>query len=169
MSMSQSDTLRQEGSERVSFRGMLAGDVVQLALQPSQHVFLGVHRPVHSIEEGREMVAMGPAWTAVGSDGRILCCAGFGELFAPGPATGGHAVAWALLAAGLGPAHLAITRFARRQFAESPYSRIEAIVQAGPDHEKEGAWARRVGMKFAAWLPKWGPEGKLHVLYERIK
>lgn len=151
----------------VTFRPMLAGDVVQLVLQPSQHICLGVTRAVHSIEDGEELVAGGPAWTATGGDGRVLCCAGFTELWPATERTGGHAVAWALLAAGLGAAHVAITRFARERIAESPYSRIEAIVRA--DVSAEPAWARQVGLRRRALLRKWGPEGKMHLLFERVR
>ncbi|MEA3053560.1 MAG: hypothetical protein QOG72_2463 [Sphingomonadales bacterium] len=150
----------------VTFRPMCAGDVVQLALQPSQHVCLGVTRAVHSIEEGEELVAGGPAWTAVGGDGRILCCAGFTLLWPANGLTGGHAVAWALLAADLGAAQLAITRFARRRIEESRFDRIEAIVRAGIVAEPK--WARLVGLRRRALLRKWGPEGKTHLLFERV-
>lgn len=155
----------------VMFRPFLAGDVVQLALQPSQHVTLGFTRPVRDIEDGRELEAGGPAWTAIGlagsNRGRVLCCAGFTELFPAGEASGGHAVAWALLAEGLGAAHLAITRYARRQFEASSYSRIEAIVRAAVVGECK--WPRLIGMSLAATLERWGPQGETHLLFERIK
>jgi hypothetical protein len=151
----------------VTFRAMIAEDVVELALQPSQHVCLGVTRAVHSIEDGEELVEGGPAWTAVARDGRILCCAGFRILWAANEATGGHGVAWALLAADLGPAQVAITRFARARIAESPLDRIEAIVRAGVVAEPQ--WARLVGLRRRALLRKWGPEGKTHLLFERVR
>lgn len=166
----------------VLFRPFAAGDVVQLALQPSQHVALGVTRPVHSIEDGRELAAGGPAWTAIGTAGdnrgRILCCAGFQQLWPAKPlpphphqpgagGTGGHAVAWALLASGLGAAHLAITRFAAEQFEASAYSRIEAIVRASVAAECK--WPRLIGMRLAATLRAWGPDGDTHLLFERVR
>lgn len=152
----------------VAFRSFLAGDVVQLALQPSQHVTLGITRPVHSIDDGRELEACGPAWTAYApSNGRILCCAGFKELWPAGERSGGHGVAWAMLAGGLGAAHLAITRFARERIAESPLTRIEAIVRAGV--EAECSWARLVGLELAAVLRAWGPDAETHLLFERIR
>jgi len=146
----------------VTFRQFLAGDVVQLALQPSQHVHLGVTRPVQSFEDGEELAEGGPAWTAIGAGGRILCCAGFKELWPDR-----HAVAWALLAGGLGAAHLAITRFARDRIAESRLARIEAIVRA--DVAAERCWARLVGLSLRAELPAWGPEGASHLLFDRIR
>lgn len=150
----------------VLIRPFAAGDVVQLALQPSQHVTLGFTRPVHNLEDGRELAEGGPAWTAIGG-GRILCCAGFKELFPAGEKSGGHAVAWALLATGLGAAHVAVTRFAREQIRASSYSRIEAIARAHVAAECK--WPRLLGMKLAATLRAWGPDGETHLLFERIR
>lgn len=151
----------------VRFRPLLAGDVVQLALQPSQHVTLGIYAPVHDVEHGRELEAGGPAYTAIAPDGRILCCAGLTELWPAGPKNGGHALAWGMLAEGLGSAHLAITRFGRRLFETSSYTRIEAIVRA---HVKaEVTWARLLGLKQSAVLEAWGPDGETHLLFDRIR
>jgi hypothetical protein len=151
----------------VSFRPFLAGDVVQLALQPSQHVTLGISKPVHTVEDGRELEALGPAWTAVDEEGRILACYGFGYQWPPSEKTGGHALAWAMLAEGLGAAHVAITRFARRTLETSPIERIEAIVRAGV--EAEWRWAEMVGFTRVAELRCWGPEAETHLLYERVR
>lgn len=152
----------------VRFRSLLAGDVVQLALQPSQHVAMGLSKPVHSLEDGRELVEAGPAWTAIDpASGRILACYGFAMLFAAGDKTGGHALAWALLGANLGRAHVAITRFARSTLASSPITRIEALVRDGV--EAEWKWAEMVGFAHAATLRGFGPEGETHRLYERIR
>jgi hypothetical protein len=149
----------------VAFRDMLAGDVVQLALQPSQHRWLGLTRPVTSFEEGQELASGGPAWTAVANGGRILTCAGFKILWPENERTKGHAIAWALLAADLGTAHLAITRFARARIAEAPYARLEAIVRAG--NEAERTWAWLVGFRNPTLLRAWGPDAEDHLLYER--
>ena len=153
-------------SAAVFFRPFMAGDAVQLALQPSQHVALGMMRPFRDIEDGRELEAGGPAWTAI-AGGRIVCCAGFSEIFPASEKSGGHAVAWALLAGGIGAAHLAVTRFARRQFEESSYSRIEAIVRAAIAGECK--WPKLIGMQFAATLRNYGPEAETHLLFERVK
>jgi hypothetical protein len=156
----------------VTIRPFLAGDVVQLALQPSQHVTLGMHKAVHSIEDGRELEAIGPAWTAIGAAngagrGRILACYGFGYQWPPSERTGGHALAWAMLGEGLGAAHVAITRFARETIAASPIDRIEAIVRKAV--EAECRWAELVGFRFVAELTSWGPERETHLLYERVR
>lgn len=149
----------------VTFRPMAAGDIVQLALQPSQHKCLGMTRVAHTIEDGAELVKGGPAWTAIGADGRILACAGFTILWPANERTKGHAMAWAMLAEGLGAAHLAITRYARARVAEAPYSRLEAIVRDG---EAEKAWAWHVGFRDPHRLRAWGPEAEDHLLYVRI-
>lgn len=154
-------------SRSVQIRAFLAGDVVQLALQPSQHMTLGVHKAVHSIEDGETLEAAGPAWTAIGADGRILCCYGFAYEHRPSELTGGHALAWALLTTDLGPAHVAITRFARETIAASPIDRIEALVRA--DVAAECRWAEMVGLELAAVLRAWGPERRTHLLFERVR
>lgn len=148
-------------------RAFLAGDLVQLDLQPSQHMTLGVLKAVHSIEDGEELEAAGPAWTVIGDDGRILCCYGFAFLHPPSDKTGGHALAWALLTSGLGAAHIAITRFARETLASSPIDRIEALIRA--DVEAEIKWAELVGFVRVATLRSWGPQGDTHLLYERVR
>lgn len=147
-------------------RSFLAGDVVQLDLQPSQHMTLGILKPIHTVEDGRELEQAGPAWTAIGDNGRILCCYGFAFLHPATDSFGGHALAWAMLAGGIGAAHVAITRFARETLASSPITRIEALVRA--DVEAECRWAEMVGFDHVATLRAWGPEGRTHRLYERI-
>jgi len=150
----------------VSFREMLAGDVVQLVLQRSQHVTLGLARPVLSYEDGEELAEGGPAWSALGADGRMLACFGARYLWPPAGVFTGHAVAWALLAEGIGAAHLAISRFCAARIAESPIARIEAIVRA--DVAAEACWARLIGLRRRALLRRWGPQGAPHLLYERV-
>lgn len=151
----------------LTIRPFLAPDVVQLDLQPSQHVTLGVLKALHSVEDGEELETAGPAWTVIGPDGRILCCYGFAYLHPPSELTGGHALAWALLTVELGAAHVAITRFARETIDASPIDRIEAIVRA--DVATECRWAELVGLERAAVLRAWGPERKTHLLFERVR
>lgn len=150
----------------VTFRDMLPGDVVQLALQPSQHVTLGVTRAVRSYEDGEELATGGPAWTAIG-EGRILACFGARYLFPPRGDFTGHAVLWALLSSGLGRAHLPITRFIADRIAESPIGRLEAIVRA--DVQAEAKWPCLLGfLRRPKVLRRWGPDGADHLLFERI-
>lgn len=150
----------------VRFREFLAGDVVQLALQPSQRIVLGMTSDATTIAHGEGLAAIGPAWTAI-HDGRVICCAGFNVLWPANALGGGHAVAWALLAGGIGAAHLALSRFARAKIEGSGFARIEAVVRA--DAPREAAWAAAVGLKRAALLHCWGPEAKPHFLYERVR
>lgn len=147
-------------SGHLEFRTMLAGDAVQLAVQPSQHMELGLHRPLLSIEDGRDLADNGLAWCAHRA-GRIIGLAGFRQLFS------GHAVAWAALSLGIGADHLAITRFAREQIELAPYRRIEAIVDA--DDGAAIAWAKLVGLNPAHVLHCYGEAGTPHILFERVK
>lgn len=153
----------------VAFRPMLAGDAINICVQPSQHVCLGVNRPILSLEDGEEMASGGPAWTAIDAfDGRILCVGGFKELWPPNPPlTDGHAIAWAILAANIGAAHHAITAYSRQRVAETTYSRLEVIVRM--DVPAERRWARLLGFGNPRVLRKWGPEGAPHMLLERIR
>lgn len=155
-------------SRGLSFRPMLAGDVVQLDLQPSQHVTLGVHSRHVSYDDGLELVEYGTdCWTAVRSDGKIIACAGLRYLWPPSDRTNGHALAWALLGTGLGTDHLAITRFLRDVIAASPLTRIEAVVRAGVKAER--TFVRLLGLSLEASLTAWGPDGEDHELYARIR
>lgn len=153
---------------RVTFRPFLAGDVVQLQLQPSQHLTLGLSRPRLSMDDGRDLEESSvDCWTAVAADGRILACTGFRMLWPAGDRTNGHAVAWALLASDKGAAFLTITRFLKSVVAVCSLTRIEAIVRDA--HKAEGRWLKLLGFDYCAPLPSWGPDGELHHLYQRVK
>lgn len=140
---------------------MVASDAIQIQRQASQRVQLGVERAM-SIDEASAL-ARGPgeAWSAW-SRGRIVACLGLRETF-----PGMQAVAWAILAEGIGGCHLTVTRFARRRIATSPLRRIEAIVRA--DVPAEGAWASLVGLAPAHVLRCFGAAAETHVLHERIR
>jgi hypothetical protein len=144
----------------LEFRPMLAGDAVLLELQPSQHHELGRYHAAYSLEEGEELAENGDAWTAHRGS-TIVTIAGFRELFP------GHAVVWASLSADVGRDHLPITRFARKQIANSRFRRLEAIVEAGDD--RAVAWAKLVGLNPVHLLRGYGPEGHDHILFERIQ
>jgi hypothetical protein len=146
----------------LSFRPMLPGDVVLLSLQPSQHFELGLEHKSYTFEEGEDLAANGDAWTAYRGD-RIVASAGFRELFKRGS---GHAVVWAALATNIGSDHLPVTRFARKAIAEAPYRRLEAIVDAAD--VKAVGWAKLVGLTAVHELRGYGPEGKTHILFERV-
>lgn len=145
----------------LEFRPMLAGDAVLLDLQPSQHFELGIEHRHYTLEEGEKLAyGSGVAWTAHRGI-EIVAIAGFRECFP------GHAVCWAALSDAVGADHLAITRFARRQIVEAPFRRLEAVVEA--ENERAAAWAELVGLTAVHVLQGYGPEGKPHILFERVK
>ena len=146
----------------LEFRPMLAGDAVLLDLQPSQHYELGLYHPAYTLEEGEELAENGDAWTAHRGS-RIITIAGFRDLFG----NGRHAVVWASHATDLGRDYLPITRFARQQIAESRFQRLEAIVDAAD--ERALTWANLVGLTAVHALRGYGPQGKDHILFERVK
>lgn len=151
---------------RVTFRPFLAGDAVQLQLQPSQHLTLGINSATISMEDALELEEMSvDCWTAI-AGGRILACTGFRMLWPGGPTTNGHAVAWAMLAADKGSAFLEITRFLKRVVADCSLTRIEAITRKAI--AAEGNWLRLLGFDFVAELPAWGPDGETHLLFQKI-
>jgi hypothetical protein len=142
----------------VRFETLTAAHVMALQLQPSQLVTAGLYEPTVSEAHAVELATRGPAWAAFDGDA-LLVCAGLYELFPPA-----HALAWAMLSAGLGARLLPITRFARSRIAAAGYARVEAIVRTGA----EVAWARAVGLSPAHILRKWGAAAEDHILMERI-
>lgn len=145
----------------VQIAAMMPADMIEIQRQASQLVQLGIERDV-SIEEA-EAIADGPgeAWTAR-YQGRIVACLGLRETFPDR-----QAVAWAVLAEGIGGAHLAITRFARARISASKLGRIEAIVRQGVP--AEGTWASLVGLAPAHVLRCFGAMSETHILCERIR
>jgi hypothetical protein len=142
----------------VAFRPMRAIDALAIARQPSQRVQLGLVREI-TLEEAEDLANGGEAWTAEDADG-IAACIGLRETF-----PGRQAVAWAILRAGLGRSHLAVSRFARARIAASPLARIEAIVKT----DAEIAWAKLVGLTPAHVLRAFGQASETHLLCERIR
>lgn len=145
----------------IAIRPLVAIDALEIQRQASQRLQLGIERTM-SLEEAAEL-ARGPgeAWTVRHRD-RVVACIGLRETF-----PGRQAVAWAILAEGLGAAHLAVTRFARARIAASPLRRIEAIVRA--ETPAECTWARLVGLQAAHVLRCFGALSETHVLFERIR
>lgn len=148
----------------IQFEPFRARDALNIQLQHSQWVEAGIEARGMTIEQARDLE--GSAWTAwrmgPGLNMRILCCAGFRELF-----PGRHAIAWALLAAGIGPrALLTVTRFARARIAESPLVRIECLTRDG---RAERRWAEAVGLAFRAALPGWGAASETICVFDRVK
>ncbi|MGN6596080.1 hypothetical protein [Sphingopyxis terrae] len=149
---------------RVEIRALLPLDVLALDRLPNVEGQFGIYEPIKNIAHGIELQAMGPAWTAVGEDGTILCCAGFGQVF-----TDVQASAWALFSrefATSARAQAAVMRFMRDRIAEGPWRRIEALCRdAWP---AEGRWLERVGFSRVALLRAWGPHSEDYWLFERV-
>lgn len=166
-------------------RRMAAEDAIEIQRQASQRVQLGLARDMGLEEAEALALGDGEAWTLF-AGARIVACVGLRETF-----PGAQAVAWAILAEGIGTAHLAVTRHARERIQASRLNRIEAICTASLDAEAvlaktgpldpgqlleavlavpspEMRWAAAVGLAPAAVLRRFGAAGETHVLYERI-
>lgn len=139
---------------------MIVADAMEIKRQASQRVQLGLEREM-TPEIAQDLIHGGEAWTIL-RDGVPIACVGLRETFPPV-----QGVAWAILADGIGGAHLTITRFARRRIAESPLIRIEAIVKC--DHPADVLWAKLVGLAPIALLRKFGAASEDHMLFERIR
>lgn len=144
----------------VSFRPFVAEDVLRLVIQDSQRIELGLDRGEYSREQAEDLARGGPAWSAIGRDGRVLGVAGFRETF-----PGVQAVAWAILASGIGAAHLAITREAARRVAAARYRRIEMLVER---RRKPMLWALRLGFLPGHVLRNFGSASETVILFERL-
>lgn len=120
----------------VRFSQLTPADVLEMECQPSQARPLGLdYRP------GEEEIARmcgGVFALAARQGGRLLACFGVVEQFA-----GVHGTAWAMLASGLGGAHLAITRRARGELDRCPLARVEMLAQC---ENVEGLLARHPGL-----------------------
>ena len=145
----------------VQISKLVAADALEIQRQPSQAVQLGIERAMTPAEAEDLADGPGEAWAAR-YHGRIVACLGLRETF-----PGRQAVAWAILADGLGGAHLAITRFARRRIIDSQLRRIEALVRR--DVAAECAWAKAVGLTARCVLPCFGAASEAHVLFDRVR
>jgi hypothetical protein len=170
--------------QNLCFNPLAPRDLLTIERQPSQRRVLGLDGAV-SEEEAESLAAQPVAWTAR-LDGRIIACFGINQTFAPVQGVG-----WAILAAHIGPAHLALTRFIRtRVILATTLKRLElfaiandaeAILARWPELDgsqllaavmvrptRECAWARLLGMSPAHVLRKFGQASETHVLFERI-
>ncbi|WP_310532511.1 hypothetical protein [Novosphingobium sp.] len=170
------------------FTRLTEKDLRSIELQESQKTVLGMPGGV-SDEALPHYLAAPQAWACrvATRDGgaRLIACFGVVEQIA-----GRQGVAWALLAKGLGHAHVALTRRARAAVADSGLPRVEALVRA-PDIEAlladrpwldagqrvslalatptpEMRWAETVGLTPAHLLRRFGPSGETVMLYERF-
>ncbi|MBX9643381.1 MAG: hypothetical protein K2W91_04675 [Novosphingobium sp.] len=166
---------------RLRFATLRPEDLGEIALQPSQRR----HQTQLPFEDGPEvralLCAQPVAWVARES-GRIVACFGIFERF-----PGAHGQAWALLAEGIGFAHLELTRFIQTQIAGCGLARLELLAPA-PDVEAELVeigghpldlawrqptpemrWAVLLGMEPVHLLRQFGPLGITLMLFERIR
>ena len=129
----------------------------ELILQPHQRAWQGRVSAGHARVLGRQ----GQAWSGFGADGRPVACAGVldrGE---------GRGLAWALLAADLGPGgFVALHRAVSRGMAAMPYRRIEAHVAAGFAPGRR--WARLLGFAFEGVMRGYLADGGDALLFARL-
>lgn len=114
--------------------------VQAIKLQPSQGRPLGLDYSPGADEIQRMCEGM-IAWAALERDDyviRVVACFGVVETF---PAM--HGTGWAMLAEGIGRAHLAVTRFARQCMADCELPRVELLARC---HDVEALLARHPGL-----------------------
>lgn len=141
-------------------------DLLTIQRQETQRLTLGLDA-TPTLEEADALADEPEAWTLrrVHRDGsaRIVACIGIVETF-----PGVQGVAWAVLAAGIGADHLALTRFARAMLARSMSAgglqRIEAIAKPG----REAEWAKLCGLAPVHLLRKFGAASETYFLCERL-
>jgi hypothetical protein len=109
-----------------------------LCLQPSQRLQLGEVCAV-SAQEAEDLCDQDEAWACVYND-RLVALVGIRETF-----PGRQGVAWAMLAQGIGAAHLPITRFARWRIGMSRLKRLEVIAKCGDAEAMIAASPRLAG------------------------
>jgi len=144
----------------LTVRDFVPEDMPWLQLQRAQQMWLGLHTPSLDVDYGAHLWAGGPAWTVTDKSGWIVAACGFHEIFPT------YAVAWALLAEGIGHRHLALTRLVKARMREAAYPRIEALIRA--DFPPAAKWAALVGLQFCATIRAAGPALEDYHLYERV-
>ncbi|BBC99095.1 hypothetical protein [Sphingobium sp. YG1] len=164
-------------------------DLLRIERHPDQMVQLGLSGPIQS-QDALVMCGVGEdgdwgeAW-ACRWNGRLVACLGLRVTLG-----GSHVIAWAIMAMGIGAAHLAVTRFARSRVERGAYGRIEAVASA-PDVEAlisnvgpldaqqlievvmlaptpEIRFAMLAGLAPAHVLRRYGAASQTHMLMERI-
>ena len=176
------------GVSGVNFTRLQPVDLLEIARQPSQDRVLGLDY-TWTEAEAQELCAEPVAWTAR-REGVIVACFGIAETF-PGRQGWG----WAVLATGIGGAHLAVTRFMRTVIAGCDLARLEVLARAvdleavltaaviareGPLDSgelvalamarptPECRWAALLGLQPGHVLRRYGALGESYMLFERI-
>ena len=173
---------------KVEFTKLQPVDLLEIERQPSQDLQLGLAYE-WTEAEGQQLAAEPVAWTAR-LDGRIIACFGISETF-----EGLQGWGWAVLASGLGGAHLAVTRFMRSVIAGCGLARLEvlaravdleaviALRQAQGERDLDSGqlvalamarptpecrWAALLGLQPAHVLRRYGAASESYMLFERI-
>ena len=140
----------------VKFR---AAHLDALQLQDAQTYF---HGEFNDPSYGRALEQSQYSFTALDGD-KVICCAGMHEVWP------GRAVAWALVSKDAGPHLRAIHRATLGFMAQSPWRRIEAMVEGG--FEAGHRWIKMLG--FVCETPDamrgYSPSGVDFYLYSRVK
>lgn len=145
----------------IGVRPFQPADLQWLALQSAQRLWLGLHTPALDAAYGEQLAAAGPAFTVTTPAGWVIAAAGFHEIFPT------YAVAWSLLAEGVGQWQLPLTRAVAARLEASPYNRIEALVRT--DYPPAARWARMLGFHCGALVARAGPEDEDYFMFERVR
>lgn len=166
------------------FVRLCAAHLAMIQAQPSQELLLG--QKAEATPEEAEILAGQPvAWAALRGD-RVQACFGIME-----NAPGKHGIGWALLASGIGAAHLELTRFVKAALQDCGLDRVELLAKAhdievtlarhpGLDSGQivalamtqatpEMRWAALLGLTPVHLLRRYGPEGECFMLFETIR
>lgn len=184
--MARLDWPRDAAFSALAFVPMTAAALLAIDRQPSQRVQLGTIASI-TPDQAEAIAASGECW-AVMRGAVPIAAYGLTETF-----PGMQAVAWALLGADIGRAHVAMTRHVRSRIIASPLRRIEAIVRAADIEPAIAAnpvlagdaqalidvamarptpecrWAVALGLRAAAVLRAFGGAAETHLLFERIR
>jgi hypothetical protein len=135
-----------------------AEHLAALVLQPAQAWLV----PIVTEEYRAALERAGPAFTALAA-GRVLGCAGIVEHWP------GRGVAWAMLAADIGPRFVAVHRAARHYLEHAAPRRLEIVVAR--DFAAGRRWALLLGFERETpdGMRGYGPDGATYDLYARIR
>lgn len=128
----------------------------QLLLQPSQAM---LQPTLKDPSYGPSLKAGGPAYSLIVDD--VVLAAG-GLI----PQWENRAVAWALIAAEVGPHMVSLTRAVKRAFSLHHFRRVETSVAC--DFEQGHRWARMLGFEREGRMRAFTPDGDDCDLYARI-
>lgn len=157
--------------------------LLSIERQPSQATILGMDA-TFSVEEAEQLAAQPEAYAVLRGEDPVACI-GIAEAFA-----GRHGIGWAVLASGIGQAHIALTRWMRARIAAVDLPRLECFARcrdmedllarfpdldsgqiveiAMSDPTPECRWAVMLGLRPVHLLRQYGAAGESYMLFERI-